>query len=118
FADTFATDGVLYLATGDQFVGHARLKQFVEGFRADPAFPGGQHFVSQILIEGTPERCAVSAYVMRALRMPNGTTSIYFLGQYDDVCVKQAGRWVVASRTVRRGPLTQGAPPQTGSAGP
>ena len=61
-----------------------------------------QHFVSQITIEGDVQRCLVRSCVMRTLRMPNGTSSIYFLGQYEDVCVKLDGQWLFESRTVRR----------------
>ena len=105
-AETFAPDGVLHLPQGGRYsgdhVGRDAIKAFAASFRDDPAFPGGQHFVSQVQIRGDAQRCAVSAYVMRTLRMPNGTTSIYFLGQYEDTVVKLDGRWLFESRTVRR----------------
>jgi uncharacterized protein (TIGR02246 family) len=106
FANTFTPDGVLNLPDGGRyrgaFTGREQIMQFAESFKDDPAFPGGQHFVSQITIEGDVQRCFVRSYVMRTLRMPNGTSSIYFLGQYEDSVVKVGGQWLFESRTVRR----------------
>jgi hypothetical protein len=76
FAATFTADGVLNLPDGGRyrgaFTGREQIMQFAESFKDDPAFPGGQHFVSQITIEGDVQRCFVRSYVMRTLRMPTG----------------------------------------------
>ena len=104
FVDCFVTDATLcedVFEEADTFVGHDAIRGMARFFADLPMFPGRQHHVSNILVEGAGPRCHVRAYCMvtDATAGPGG--AIAFCGHYDDVVVKQDGRWRFETRLIR-----------------
>ncbi len=104
FVDCFSADATLredVFEEPDTFVGHAAIRGMAGFFAGLPMFPGRQHHVTSILVEGAAPRCRVRAYclVTDANAGPGG--AVAFCGHYDDVVVKQGDRWRFERRLIR-----------------
>jgi 3-phenylpropionate/cinnamic acid dioxygenase small subunit len=98
---TFTTDGVFDLPGGRRYQGHDQLRAYMEAQVQAKPFPGQQHHVSQIVIEGAGSPCSVRSHLLSTQRMSTGATVIYGLGSYADTCVKVDGEWRFAKRIYR-----------------
>ena len=101
FAGLFAPDATYELDGGRRFVGHEQIRGYLAQAAASAWFPGRQHHVDQILIDGTTERATVRSYCTVTQRSADGGMSLVYLGRYADVCVRVGGRWLFQERVVR-----------------
>jgi SnoaL-like domain len=96
------------------FEGEEGLRTFMRRFRHLPSFPGRQHWIGQVLIEGDRERCTARSFAMAThLNRGTGSTMLTFLGHYDDVIVNTGdGIWKFERRRFGRwgGDVLQGFP--------
>jgi hypothetical protein len=103
YVATFAPDGVLNLA--EVYRGHGEIRHFAESFRKqDVGLPGGQHHISQLVLNGDGARCSARAYVMRTYRLPGrirNNTMIIWAGYYTDTLTKLEGRWLIQEQVGR-----------------
>ena len=101
FAALFTPAATYELDGGRRFVGHEQIAGYLAQAAASSWFPGRQHHVDQILIDGTAERANARSYCTVTQRSAEGGMSLVYLGRYADICVKIDGRWLFESRTVR-----------------
>jgi uncharacterized protein (TIGR02246 family) len=101
FAALFTPSATYELDGGRRFVGHEQISGYLAQAAASSWFPGRQHHVDQIVIDGTADRATARSYCTVTQRSAEGGTSLVYLGWYADVCVKIDGRWLFESRTVR-----------------
>lgn len=111
----FVPDGLVIedvFEEADRWEGHAGLRRLGEHYRAVPNFPGRQHHVSQLLVEGCGERRSARsfAYVTECRGEPPYVTR--FAGYYEDQLVKVDGAWLFSERLIRLwdGPVLQRFP--------
>jgi hypothetical protein len=67
FVSCFAPDAIMcedVFEEEDRWVGHDEIRSMAEHFFSMPGFGGRQHHVSQILIEGSNDRCRVRAFII------------------------------------------------------
>ena len=102
FTALFTTDAVYELDGGRRFVGHEQIGGYLSQAAASTWFPGRQHHIDQIIIEGGPRRATSRAYCTVTQRSVDGSMSLVYLGRYADTCVKVDGRWLFEQRVVRR----------------
>ncbi len=119
FVDCFTPDGVLcedVFETPDTFAGRDAIRGMASFFAGLPMFPGRQHHVTSILIEGAAPRCRVRAYCLVTDANAGFAGGAAFCGHYDDQVVKQDGRWRFERRLIRHwsGEILAGFPRQTG----
>ncbi|MDB5675702.1 MAG: snoaL-like domain protein [Sphingomonas bacterium] len=119
FVSCFAPDAVMredVFEEEDRWVGHDGIRSMAKFFFSMPGFGGRQHHVSQVLIEGSGERCRVRAYCIVVEPRDDGPCVIPFAGHYDDVVVKIDGHWLFQERLVRHwsGPVLRNFAGQNG----
>ena len=80
-------------------------------------FPGRQHWVGQLLLEGDTERCAARSFVMVTSLHRTGATNVHLVAWYQDVLLKVDGSWLISERVIRpwRGDVLQRFPELAGS---
>lgn len=101
FVALFTPEATYELDGGRRFVGREQIGAYLAQAAASSWFPGRQHHVDQIIIEGTIGRATSRSYCTVTQRLEDGTMKIVYLGRYSDVCVKVDGRWFFAERIVR-----------------
>ncbi len=101
FTALFTPDAAYELDGGRRFIGHEQIAGYLAQAAASTWFPGRQHHVDQIVIDGTADRANVRSYCTVTQRSADGGMSLVYLGRYADVCVKVNGRWLFAERVVR-----------------
>jgi hypothetical protein len=119
FVDCFAEDATLcedVFEEVDRWIGRDQIRSMAERFFAHPGFPGRQHYASQVLTEGTADRCRVRAFCFVIEPRPDQPCLVLFSGYYDDVVVKVDGRWLFKERVIRHwsGPILHKFPGQDG----
>ena len=119
FVGCFTSDGILcedVFEEVDRWAGQDEIRSMANFFLTLPGFPGRQHMSSQVLIEGTTDRCRVRAFCFVVEARPGQPCTIPFTGYYDDVAVKVGGRWLFKERTIRywSGPILARFPGQPG----
>jgi hypothetical protein len=119
FVACFAQDAVLcedVFEEVDRWTGRDEIRGMAERFFSHPGFPGRQHHASQVLIEGSAERCRVRAFCFVIEPRPDQPCLVLFSGYYDDVVVKVDGRWLFRERVIRHwsGPVLGNFPGQDG----
>ncbi|MDB5671396.1 MAG: snoaL-like domain protein [Alphaproteobacteria bacterium] len=119
FVGCFAKDATLcedVFDEVDQWEGLDQIRSMAEHFFAHPGFPGRQHHASQLLIEGSTERCRVRAFCFVIEPRPDQPCLVVFSGYYDDVAVKVDGQWLFQERVIRHwsGPVLANFPGQDG----
>ena len=85
----------------DVWVGHEGIRKVSQHYASAPGFPGRQHHLSQLLLDGDAERCNAKSFVMVTECRGEPPYLIRFTGYWTDVLVKSAGQWLIAERTVR-----------------
>jgi uncharacterized protein (TIGR02246 family) len=105
--DSGDLDGYVSLFTPDatlfgEHTGHQGIRTYVEQVMrrraGDPA--RRMHFVGMPTIDGDAERVTVHSYLLWV--QLGATPPVSAAAEYTDTCVKQAGGWRFASRTLRR----------------
>jgi hypothetical protein len=85
----------------DRWEGHANLRRLAEHYKSTPDFPGRQHHVSQVLMEGGAQRCAVRSFTFVTECRGEPPYLLRFAGYYEDQAVKRAGEWLFQERIIR-----------------
>ena len=101
FVALFTPDAAYELDRGRRFVGPEEIGGYLRQASASDWFPGRQHHVDQIIIEGTTTRASARSYCTVTQRLNDGTMQLVYLGRYADTCVKVDGRWLFQERLVR-----------------
>ena len=85
----------------DRWEGHESIRRLAEHYRTAPGFPGRQHHVSQVLVEGDAARCAIRSYVFVTECRGEPPYVTRFAGYYEDRAVKRRGEWLFEERIIR-----------------
>ena len=85
----------------DRWEGADGIRRLGEHFRNVPNFPGRQHHVSQLLVEGGNSRCSARSFVFVTECRGEPPYVLRFTGYYDDQLVKLDGRWLFKQRIIR-----------------
>ena len=101
FVALFTPDATYELDRSRRFVGSAQIGAYLAQASASDWFPGRQHHVDQIVVEGTTMRATARSYCTVTQRLDDGTMQLVYLGRYADTCVKIEGNWLFQERIVR-----------------
>lgn len=85
----------------DRWQGRDSIRRLAEHYRSVPDFPGRQHHVSQVLVEGNSRRCAIRSFVFVTECRGEPPYLTRFAGYYEDRAVKVRGSWLFAERIIR-----------------
>ncbi|MGH8228429.1 MAG: nuclear transport factor 2 family protein [Steroidobacteraceae bacterium] len=85
----------------DRWEGHANLRRLAEHYKSVPDFPGRQHHVSQVLVEGDSERARIRSFTFVTECRGEPPYVVRFAGYYEDLAVKSRGVWRFEERTIR-----------------
>jgi hypothetical protein len=85
----------------DRWEGHAGIRALGQHYSSAPGFPGRQHHISQVLIEGDAERARVRAFAFVTECRGEPPYVLRFAGYYEDRVEKRAGRWLFSERVIR-----------------
>jgi hypothetical protein len=85
----------------DRWEGKESIRRLGEHYKSVPDFPGRQHHVSQVLIEGDGRHCAIRSYVFVTECRGEPPYITRFAGYYEDRAVKQRGEWLFQERIIR-----------------
>ncbi len=104
FAETFTPDGVFDSPTV-QLHGRDELRRFASGEGRPPRKPEdrGQHWLTNIIVEGDGERATLKAYLCYQ-RRDDDQVKTTTMGFYQDDLVRLDGRWLFACRRFRPWP--------------
>ena len=93
------TNDAVFDGIGKYLVGKAAIKEFSDGYEKNYAskMPGGKHFTVNIASNVVGNHATSRSYLQLWSTGANGAR-IAFTGVYDDVLVKQDGRWRFAGR--------------------
>ncbi len=118
-AACFTPDGVVtedVFEEPDVWSGREGIRKLGEHFRNSPGFPGRQHPVSHVLLEGDGQRATgkAMAWVTECHGEPPYT--LRFCGYYTDSLEKRDGAWLFTARTIRLwdGPVLKNFPGHDG----
>jgi hypothetical protein len=123
FVDCFAPDATLCedaFEEPDLWAGHEQIRAMARFFFSRPSFPGRQHHVSHILIEGQGDTATVRSFCFVTDCKGEPPYLIRFAGHYFDQVVRLDGRWLFKTRLIRdwSGEVLGGFPGQTGKKTP
>jgi ketosteroid isomerase-like protein len=85
----------------DRWEGHEGVRELGEHYKNSAGFPGRQHHVSQSIVEGDSQRCAVKSFAFVTECRGEPPYTLRFTGYYDDRLVKADGQWLFRERTIR-----------------
>jgi uncharacterized protein (TIGR02246 family) len=93
------TQDAVFDGLGKYLVGKAAIKTFADTHEKNYArkMPGGRHFTTNIASDVVGNRATARSYLQLWSTGANGA-QITFTGVYEDVLVKQDGRWRFAGR--------------------
>lgn len=119
FVSCFTDDATLCedaFDTPDRWIGSAGIRAMAEFFFSRPSFPGRQHHVSHIMVDGNHEQCQVRSFCFVTDCKGEPPYLIRFTGYYEDVVVKINGLWLFRERMIRdwSGPILRAFPGQSG----
>lgn len=106
WADTFTEDGIFEGLNGT-VRGRSELVAFARGYAADPRYNSGQHWVSNLAIEGEEGRAEAYSNLVLLAPEPGSDPVRYYVrtvGWYRDTLVKTLAGWRIAYRKVAREP--------------
>ncbi len=123
FVDCFTPDAVVIeevFEDPDRWEGHESIRRLAEHYGSVPDFPGRQHHVSQILMEGDARRCAIRSFVFVTECRGEPPYLTRFAGYYEDRAVKSNGAWRFQERIIRLwdGPVLARFPGRDGTRTP
>jgi ketosteroid isomerase-like protein len=123
FVDCFTPDAVVIeevFEDPDRWEGHASLRRLAEHYKSAPDFPGRQHHVSQVLVEGDAASAGARSFTFVTECRGEPPYVLRFAGYYEDRVVKVGGRWAFAERIIRLwdGPVLARFPGHDGSRTP
>ena len=100
----------------DRWDGHTNLRRLAEHYKNVPDFPGRQHHISQVLVEGDSRRSAVRSFTFVTECRGEPPYLLRFAGYYEDRVVKVRGEWLFEQRIIRLwdGPVLARFPGQDG----
>jgi uncharacterized protein (TIGR02246 family) len=101
FVALFTPDAVLLDPNGRFDEGNGGPTAFLELMRANPTFPGRQHWVGQLVLDGDTERCTARSFAIVPALHRTGATNVHLVAWYEDELRKVDGRWLFAQRTIR-----------------
>jgi len=81
--------------------GRDNIRRFAEHFRNVPNFPGRQHHISQLVVEGNSKRCSARSFVFVTECHGEPPYTLRFTGYYEDKLVKIGRRWLFRERVIR-----------------
>jgi len=119
-AACFTEDGVAIedvFEEPDVWEGREGVRRMGAHYRDAPGFPGRQHPVAHVLIEGDAERATSKAMAWVTECHDEPPYVLRFCGYYEDVLEKRDGAWLFASRTIRLwdGPVLKNFPGHDGT---
>ena len=85
----------------DRWEGHAGVRGLGEHYMHSPGFPGRQHHVSQSVLSGDTERCAVKSFAFVTECRGEPPYTLRFTGYYNDRLEKVNGEWLFKERVIR-----------------
>jgi hypothetical protein len=100
----FTPDAVIIeevLEDPDRWEGHEGIRALGRRYANAAGFPGRQHHVSQVLIDGDAERASVRAFAFVTECRGEPPYLLRFAGYYLDKVRKQQGRWLFTHRVIR-----------------
>jgi ketosteroid isomerase-like protein len=103
-ANCFTTDGVVIeevFEDPDRWEGRDGVRALAEHYRTSAGFPGRQHHVSQSIVTGDSQRCAVKSFAFVTECRGEPPYTLRFTGYYDDQIVKIDGPWLFKERIIR-----------------
>ncbi|NML07461.1 nuclear transport factor 2 family protein [Sphingomonas sp. G-3-2-10] len=104
FVGCFTADAVLCedaFEEPDRWEGAAGIRAMAEFFFSRPSFPGRQHHVSHIMIDGQGDEATVRSFCFVTDCKGEPPFMIRFAGHYLDKVVRQDGRWLFRDRLIR-----------------
>jgi len=85
----------------DRWEGHEDIRRLAEHYKSVPDFPGRQHHVSQVLVEGDARQCTVRSFTFVTECRGEPPYLTRFAGYYADRAVKSGGDWLFRERIIR-----------------
>lgn len=104
----------------DRWEGQENIRRLAEHYGSVRDFPGRQHHVSQVLVEGDARCCAIRSFVFVTECRGEPPYVTRFAGYYEDRAVKRRGEWRFQERTIRLwdGPVLARFPGRDGTRTP
>ncbi len=85
----------------DRWEGRANIRRFAEHYRNVPDFPGRQHHVSQLVVQGHSKSCSARSFAFVTECHGEPPYTLRFAGYYQDQLVKARNRWLFRQRIIR-----------------
>ncbi len=85
----------------DRWEGTANLRRMIEHYKGAPGFPGRQHHISQLQLEGDGRMCGGRAFAFVTECRGEPPYLLRFAGYYQDRLVKRDATWLFAERIIR-----------------
>jgi len=85
----------------DRWEGRDNIRRFAEHYRNVPNFPGRQHHISQLVVQGDAKRCSARSFAFVTECQGEPPYTLRFAGYYDDKLVKVRNRWLFRERVIR-----------------
>jgi hypothetical protein len=85
----------------DCWEGQDNIRRFAEHYRNVPNFPGRQHHVSQLVVQGHSKLCSARSFAFVTECQGEPPYTLRFAGYYEDKLVKLRSRWLFQQRIIR-----------------
>jgi hypothetical protein len=85
----------------DRWEGHAGIRRLGQHYSSAPGFPGRQHHISQVLIDGDESTAKVRAFTFVTECRGEPPFLLRFAGYYEDKVAKRQGQWLFTERVIR-----------------
>lgn len=104
FVACFTADAVVIeevFEEPDRWEGTSGVRQMIEHYKNAPGFPGRQHHISQMVLQGDASACASRAFAFVTECHGEPPYLVRFAGYYLDRLVNSGGRWLFSERVIR-----------------
>ena len=85
----------------DRWEGHAGIRRLGQHYSSAPGFPGRQHHITQVLIDGDDSMAKVRAFTFVTECRGEPPYLLRFAGYYEDKVAKRQGAWLFTERVIR-----------------
>jgi len=85
----------------DRWEGHEGIRRLAQHYSSAPGFPGRQHHISQVLIDGDASTAKVRAFTFVTECHGEPPYLLRFAGYYEDKVAKRQGEWLFTERVIR-----------------